>query len=102
MVTRSDPTEQNDKNVHPFLDYIATYLNELVRFHALDMILRKDTNASYLTEPQARGCDSGYFLLDSIPPKYSQGRLNGPIHVNCNILKMLPPLHQKQKPGDVL
>ena len=60
--------------------------NEVVRFHASDMILRADTNASYLTEIESRNCVAGYFLLESIPSKLKRERLNGPIHVNCNIL----------------
>ena len=44
METRSDPTEQDEKNVHKCLDYMATYANAVVIFHASDMILRAGTN----------------------------------------------------------
>ena len=68
------PTEQDKKNVHQFLDYMAIYPNLVVRFHASDIILHADTNASYLTEPEARSCAAD---------------LNVPIHVNCNVLKFV-------------
>ena len=53
MATIIYPIEQDEKNVHQILDYMATYPNAVVRFHASDMILGEDTNASYLTEPKA-------------------------------------------------
>ena len=66
METINYPTEQNDKNVHPFLDYMATYLNAVIRFHASDMILRAKTDVSYLNEPESRSRAAGYFFLVSI------------------------------------
>ena len=85
MTTRSDPTEQDEKNIDKILDYMSIYPNALVRFHASDMILRADTDASYLTEPKACSHDVGDFLLGSIPSKCAREQLNGPIHVNFNI-----------------
>ena len=49
MATINDPTEQDDKNIHQFLDYMATYPKAVVRFHALDIILSADTYALHLT-----------------------------------------------------
>ena len=40
---------------------MATYPNAVVRFHASDMILRSDTNASYLTEKKALNRAVGCF-----------------------------------------
>ena len=64
MATINDPTEQYNKNVHQFLDYMATYPNAVVIFHASDMILRANTDASYLTEPEARSHTAGFFLRE--------------------------------------
>ena len=50
---------------------MATHPNAVVRFHASDMILRANTDASYLTEKQARSLAAGYFFLGSIPSKYA-------------------------------
>ena len=38
--TINDPTEQDEKNVHTFVYYMATYQSTVVIFHASDMILR--------------------------------------------------------------
>ena len=61
MSRRRDPTEQDEKNIHQFLDYMATYPNAVVRFHATDMILHANTNASYLNKPESFSCAAGYF-----------------------------------------
>ena len=68
---------------------MATYPNATVRFHASDMILRDDTDASYMTKLEARSRSSEYVFLGSIPSKCKLERLDGPIHVNCNILKFV-------------
>ena len=61
MTTRNDPTKQDEKNLHQFLDYMATYPNAVVIFHASDMILCADTKSSYRIEPEVRSCAAGYF-----------------------------------------
>ena len=81
-----EPTEQGNNNINQFLYYKKIHPDAVVQFHASDMILRVDTNALYLTEPQAHSHDSGYFFLWSIPSKKLCERLNGPVHVKCNIL----------------
>ena len=101
MTTITDPIEQDDKNVHQFWYYMATYPNAVVIFQASGMSFCADTDASYLTEPQALSCAAGYFFLGSITSKYARERLNVPILVNCNILKKLLILNQKHKPGGV-
>ena len=53
MATRSYPTEQDEKILYQFLDYMATYTNAVVRFHASDLILCANTNVSYMNEPEA-------------------------------------------------
>ena len=58
--TKNEPIEQDEKNVHQFLDYMGTHPNAVVIFHASDMILRANTDASYLTEPEAHSCASGF------------------------------------------
>ena len=84
---RSGTIEQDENNVHQFLDYMATYPNVVVRFHTSDITLGANTDVSYLTEPQSRSRVAGYFFSGSIPSKCARERLNGPIHVNCRIFK---------------
>ena len=63
MAKRNDPTEQNEKNLHNSLDYMAKNPSAVVIFHASNMILRADTDASYLTEPESHSRAAGYFFL---------------------------------------
>ena len=60
MATKIDPTEQDENNIHLFLDYMATYSNAVIRFHASGMILH-DTHVSYLNKPQSCSRAAGYF-----------------------------------------
>ena len=63
------------------------------------MILRADTNASYLTEPQAHSHDAAYIFSGIIPSKYSLERLNGPVHVDCNNLKFVVAFASEAETG---
>ena len=88
MATTNDPKEKDEKNVYQFLDYMATYPNTVVIFNALGMILRADTDVSYLTELEACSRAAGYIFLDSIPLKCARELLCCPVHVNCKILNV--------------
>ena len=60
--TINDPTDQDEKNAHQFLDYMETSPSAGVRFHTSDMILLANTNESYLTGPEALSCAVGSFF----------------------------------------
>ena len=68
---------------------MAIYPNAAVRFYASDMILHPDTDVSYMTEPESLSSAEGYFPSGIVPSKCARERINGPIHVNCNILKFV-------------
>ena len=63
------------------------------------MILRADTNASDLTEPQLRSRAVGYFFLRIILSKCARDRINGPVHVNSKILKFVAASAAEAKTG---
>ena len=62
---------------------MATNPNAVVIFHASDIVLRADTDALYLTEPEAYSRASGYIFLGNITSKCTRERLNG--HININL-----------------
>ena len=67
------------------LKYAATHPNAKIRYKAINMILYIHSDASYLSEPQARSRAGGqYFLGDKHPdmttPPTNRPCLNGPIH----------------------
>jgi len=73
------------------LNYCATHPNATVRFHASDMILHVESDASYLSEPKARSRAAGYHYLSNKPPTTPDQNYiptpNGAIHVGVQILK---------------
>jgi hypothetical protein len=75
-----------DKLVH-LLDYAATHPNPSVRFHRSDMVLYCHSDASYLSEPQARSRVGGFFYLGNTNEPAENPSPNGPIHVESRILK---------------
>jgi hypothetical protein len=81
-------TENTELTVTHFLDYAATHPLATVRFHASPMTLAIHSDASYLSEPEARSRISGIFYLSTpktpdnpLPP------LNGAIHIISSILQ---------------
>ena len=83
----SKATENTNKAVTHFLDYVATHPEATVRFYKSDMVLRIDSDASYLSEPNARSRVGGYFYLDGEEDPPPDKRPNGAVHVECAILK---------------
>ena len=51
------------------------------------MVLRVDSDASYLSEPNAKSRVGGYFYLDGEEDPPPDKRPNGAVHVECAILK---------------
>eukprot|EP00957_Ditylum_brightwellii_P024354 1837601-Ditylum_brightwellii.AAC.1 len=47
------PSEETVKKLDHFLDYMATYPNAAVCFHASNMILHIHSNAAYIVLPEA-------------------------------------------------
>ena len=69
------------------LDYCHTHPDARVRFYASDMLLRIHSDASYLSEPEARSRAGGYFYLGNVNEDSTAQYLNGPIHIVATIIK---------------
>jgi len=50
------------------LDYVATYPDAIIRYHASDMVLHVDSDAAYIVLPNARSRYAGHFFLGDTPP----------------------------------
>ena len=77
-------TEVTTTQMVHFLNYCATHPAATLRYRASDMILHIHSDASYLTEPEARSRAGGHHFLGNLPGKPIF--LNGPI---LNISKVL-------------
>ena len=74
------------------LNYCATHPNAVVRFHASDMVLWVESDASYLSEPKGRSRAGGFHYLSDRPasPPTTDDKpppINGPINVVCHIMR---------------
>ena len=88
---QASATEQTMCDITQLLNYCATHPNATIRYHASDMILHVESDASYLSEPKARSRAAGYHYLSNKPPanptKDYNPPPNGAIHVGVQILK---------------
>ena len=77
-------TTNTMKAANQLLDYAATHPNAKIRFKKSDMILHVHSDASYLSETEARSRAGGISFLGD---DSSQPHINGAIHVHSSILK---------------
>ncbi len=71
------------------LDYLATYPNATIRFHASDMIMNIHSNASYLSESDAPSRACGHFFMGWSPTDGDPIRLHGAFFTLCAILRFV-------------
>ena len=86
---QSAPTQHTKNLCHHLLDYLATYPNATIRFHASDMIAVCETDAAYLVLPKARSRIAGHYYFTNRQDDYSKGTItsNGPFHTECKALR---------------
>ena len=60
---QSKSATETKEAMEPFLNYYATHPDATVRFHASNMILKIHSDASYLSETQARNRVGGYYFM---------------------------------------
>ena len=65
---QASPTQNTMKNLHQFLNYVATHPDAIVTYYASDMVLAVHSDASYLSELNARSRAGGHFSCQIIPP----------------------------------
>ena len=77
------------KQITQFINYRATHPDEITEYKKSGMILHIYSDASYISEPEARSRARGYFFLgpnyktpiQEMPPE------NRPVHVECSIMR---------------
>jgi hypothetical protein len=88
-------TEKTQAATNQMLDYLATYPDATIRYHASDMVLHIHSDASYLSVSNARSRLGGLFFLGNKSPK--QETLSGSILNVAAVIKTLSPPEQNQK-----
>jgi hypothetical protein len=76
----SNPTEDTLEQTRLLLDYIGTQEEAVLTYNASDMVLAAHSDASYLSEPNARSRAGGHFFLssDSTIPLMISNRIHTP------------------------
>ena len=72
------------------LNYLASHPDATVRFRASQMQVHAHSDASYLSEPEAKSRVAAYFFLgdkDNPNPNSPPPQPNGAIHVLCKLLR---------------
>jgi hypothetical protein len=83
---QSKGTEATLEAATQLLNYAATHPEATIRFHKSDMILHIHTDASYLSEAEAKSRVAGFFFL-STEPSPQPVPINGPVHIVSQILR---------------
>ena len=87
---QANPTQQTLDKTLFFLDYVASHPDTVLTYKASDMVLHVHSDASYLSEAQARSCAAAIYFLGNVfpnPDKPSMPLSNGVIHVLSKIMK---------------
>ena len=65
---KKKPTIETTKQINQFLNYSATRPDTVIEYRKIGIIIHIYLNASYISEPESRRRDVGYFFLG---PKYN-------------------------------
>ena len=71
------------------LDYLATHPDTTIRYRASDMIMNVHSDASYLSESEARSRACGHFFMGWSPNNGDPIKLNGAFYVNTTIVRFV-------------
>ena len=83
---QAKPRETTKKKAQQLMDYLHTYPNAYLRFHASDMVLHVESDAAYLVALKAWSRIAGYFHLSDHPNKTNNPKINAAIQVECKTL----------------
>jgi hypothetical protein len=86
---QANPTKNTMAKVTQFLDYAATHPDTIVAYHASDMVLAGHSDASYLSESNARSRAGGHFFMSNNTTKPPN---NGTILTIAQIIKAVMSL----------
>ena len=81
---QANPTEATMQKCKQFLDYAASQEEAVLTFHASDMVLAVQSDASYLSERNARSRAGGYFYMSN---NNDNPTMNGAILTVSQIIK---------------
>ena len=87
---QASPTNKTKDTTIMLMDYLHTHPNAKIRYLPSDIQLYVDSDAAYLVATKAKSRITGHFYLSdqyNTSPKIPGPRLNGPAHIECQLLK---------------
>ena len=88
-IKQSKGTTNTMEKAKQLLDYLAMYPDSTIQFRASDMIMKVHSDASYLSESDARSRACGHFFMGWIPKDGDPIKLNGALFTLCAILRFV-------------
>ena len=86
-LSQANPTVNTKQKCIRLMDYLSTYPDAYIRFHASEMVLFADSDAAYLVLPKAKSRVAGFFHLSNTTTSNLPAFRNGPLLVECHTLK---------------
>jgi hypothetical protein len=71
------------------LDYLLSQADAKVQYHALDMIMNRHTDTSYLSKANVQSRACAHFFKGWMPKDGNPIRLNGAFHVSTTIMRFV-------------
>ena len=93
---QASPTKNTMKKIEKFLDYAATHPDAVVTYHSSNLVLAGHSNASYLSESNARSRAGGNFFMSNNAETPTN---NGEVFTILQIIKAVLSLAAKAKVG---
>jgi hypothetical protein len=94
---QAKPTTDTIPKTDMLMDYLHTYPNAVIRYHASDMILKITSDAAYLVQPKARSRAAIHFHLGWL----NSDRVNGDVDVLCQTIKSVVSSAAEAKTGGI-
>jgi hypothetical protein len=82
--------------MHSFLDYVATDQDAIITYHASNMVLAIQSDASYLSKPKARSQAGGHIFMSS---DFNDPKTNGAVLNITQLIKSVMSSAAKAKLG---
>ena len=88
-IEQSKGTTNTMEKAKQLLDYLASNPDATLRFKASDMVMNVHSDASYLSESDARSRACGHFFMGWSPTDGDPIKLNGAFFTLCTILRFV-------------
>ena len=101
LLNRLSLHKKTKHKIQYLMDYVHTYPDAYIIFHASDMILNIDSDAAYLVVPKSRSRVACYFYLSSKPKNTDIPKLNVSMHIEYKTLKHVVSSAAKAEVGGI-